>query len=331
MLLLLLLLAAPAAAAYNCTTVNGVEGACELKLSQLTLAGSRLSGCGAYGGMYFWSGIAATSCAYATQDKTFTEQLEMGIRYFDFDLSYIHKSQESLPYWEEGPVMVSIGSSVAYSRSLRKALTEIRDFLNSNRNEVVSMRIKKYHPVTREMRDNLLKSISPLFNSVFGPEGSEGVQLTWETSITNVGRMIADNQRMVLYLNKDLWGTLQSDSRAHALNDLESQDNLYGYKSCQNQHQIAEYLLNFKKINFRNLPVVVNWWLASGHACNTALAELCTEDVEHLQTVYDEVLEGTHLDRPVNVVLADYVQPSLVREVNKMNEKAVKYYADHPW
>ena len=94
----------------------------------------------------------------------------MGIRAFDFDISYIHKSEESLPYWEEGPVIVSIGSSaVAYSRSLRMALVEIQDFLNSNRDEVLSMQIANYYPKTREIRDHLIRTMKPLFDSVFGP------------------------------------------------------------------------------------------------------------------------------------------------------------------
>jgi len=280
--------------------------------------------------MYFWSGIAATDCGYATQDKTITEQLAMGIRYLDFDISYIHKSQESLPYWEEGPVLVDIGTSVAYSTSLRKALTEIREFLTANRDEVIGMRIKQYYPRTREMRDNLLSVIKPLYDSVFGPEGSEGVQLTWYTD-KPLRYLVENNERMVLYLNKDLWGTEQSDYRASPLTQFESQANLYGFYNCQNHHQIAEYLLNIDNINMRQIPALVNWWLSTGKPCLSEKADLCMTDVEHVETVWDEVMEGTHLHRPVNIVLADYVRPELVQVVKKLNNKAVQFYKTKPW
>jgi len=331
MFLTVLLSILSASLAYNCTKVNGIEGACDLKLNQITLAGSRLSGCGAFGHMYYWSGGAALDCYYATQDKSITEQLQMGIRSFDFDISYIHKSEESLPWWEEGPVLVSIGSSaVAYSRSLRLALTEIRDFLNSNRDEVLTIRIAQYYPRTREIRDHLIRSIKPLFDSVFGPEGSEGVQLTFYTTLRPLRHMIESNERMALYLHKDLWGHLESDYRAHPLVQFESSSEESGYYNCYNPHQLAEQILKIDGINKRNIPLLVNWWLNSS-ACVSEIADVCMEVVESVETVWDEVLMGTHLRRPVNVISTYYVRSRLVDVVNKLNKKAVKFYKEHPW
>ena len=41
--------------------------------------------------------------------------------------------------------------------------------------------------------------------------------------------MIESNERMVLYLNKDFWGTTLSDFRAHADNFFESQVSFVTY------------------------------------------------------------------------------------------------------
>lgn len=333
MIVIAVLCLVPASLAYDCTKVNGIEGACDLKLHQITLAGSRLSGCGAWSTMYYWSGGAVSSCHYATQDKTITQQLEMGIRAFDFDISYIHKSQESLPYWEEGPVLASIGSShVAYSRSLRMALVEIRDFMNSNRDEVLSMQIANYYPRTREIRDHLLRTIKPLFDSVFGPEGSEGVQLTFFTTLRPLRYMIESNERMVLYLNKDMWGHELSDYRVHPLTQFESQNSHYSYYDCTtyNPRRLAEEILKIDGINKRQIRLVVRWWL-DGSGCIQYMGASCIDVVDRLEVVWNEVIKGTHLHRPINIVMADYVRPQLAEVVNRLNRMAVEFYKTNPW
>lgn len=333
MLVLILISLVGGSLAYNCTTVNGIP-ACDLKLHQITLAGSRHSGCGAFGPMYYWSGGKASSCYYATQDKSITEQLEMGIRDLSFDISYIHKSEESLPYWEEGPVIVSIGSTaVAYSRSLRKALVEIRDFMNSNRDEILTMQIRNYYPRTREIRDHLLRTLKPLFDSVFGPERSEGVQMTFYSTLRPLRYLIENNERMVLYLNKDMWGHELSDYRAHPLTQFESQNSHYSYSNCHsyNPYRLAEEILKIDQINERNIRVVVNWWLENGSGCVSTMAATCTAEVGKLEAVWTDVIQGTHLHRPINVVVSDYVREALVSEVSELNRKAVEYYKTKPW
>ena len=330
MILLLVLAAVAAADDYKCTTVNGVEGACDLMFYQQTYAGSRLSGAGAYGSMYFWSGISATACTYATQSKSITEQLQMGVRFFDFDVSYIHPSQESLPYWEAGPVLVSQGSSaVAYSRSLKKALTEIKTFMDANRDSVVSMRIKRYYPETREIRDHLIRTLKPTFDSVFG---EDGVQLTFYMTLKPLRYMVESNERMVLYLARDFWGRLESDFRAAAwTNVFETAEDVYGYNNCHNPHQLSEDIVHMDGINKRNIPLCVNWWITSAQ-CVSSSGPVCTDAAaDDLKIVAQKVLDGTHLHRPVNFILADYVSAKYVGVVQEINRKSVEYYKTKPW
>ena len=54
--------------------------------------------------MYWYSGIIAPSCFIRNQDKSITQQLELGIRYFDFDLAHLEES--SGDWWEVGLVLV---------------------------------------------------------------------------------------------------------------------------------------------------------------------------------------------------------------------------------
>ena len=39
--------------------------------------------------MWHWSGLNAKACWYRNQGLAITAQLDLGIRYFDFDVSYI--------------------------------------------------------------------------------------------------------------------------------------------------------------------------------------------------------------------------------------------------
>ena len=81
MLALVLICFFSISSARVCTTVNGVAGACDLLMNQFTFAGTHNSGVGAWGGVWHWSGIQASSCWYRSQDKSITEQMELGIRY----------------------------------------------------------------------------------------------------------------------------------------------------------------------------------------------------------------------------------------------------------
>jgi len=112
---------------------------------------------------------------------------------------------------------------------------------------------------------------------------------------------------------------------------MESQKNLAGSWNCKAENKIQEYLLDMAKINYRDIPVIVNWWLATGSPCMSDRASMCMRDVAGIETIWKEVLYGTHLRRPINVVMADYVRPALVQKVNELNKKAVAFYRAHPW
>ena len=59
---------------------NGLAGLCQLKLNQVTLAGTHNSGAGFDGVLKYGSGVAALSCFYRNQGVSITGQLDLGIR-----------------------------------------------------------------------------------------------------------------------------------------------------------------------------------------------------------------------------------------------------------
>jgi hypothetical protein len=114
--------------AINC---NGLSGLCDLRIDQATFPGSHNAGSGFDGVLYYWSGIAASSCLYRNQGKTFSEQLEFGIRYFDVDTCY--GENEALNCHCSG----SDGTNCAYTGSIEKGLRQIDNWMKSHANEVM--------------------------------------------------------------------------------------------------------------------------------------------------------------------------------------------------
>lgn len=73
---------------------NGMEELCDLRLNQVTLAGTHNSGSGSNGHLYHWGGGIAVSSLWRNQQWGFTRQLDYGIRYFDIDTCYVDKVRE---------------------------------------------------------------------------------------------------------------------------------------------------------------------------------------------------------------------------------------------
>lgn len=74
----------------NAIHCNGLSELCDLQIDQATFPGSHNSGAGFDGILKYGSGILAASCFYRNQDKSFSGQLEFGIRYFDVYTCYRH-------------------------------------------------------------------------------------------------------------------------------------------------------------------------------------------------------------------------------------------------
>ncbi|CAB4028986.1 PI-PLC X domain-containing 1-like, partial [Paramuricea clavata] len=108
---------------------NGLRDLCGLRIDQITFPGSHNAGSGFDGLLYYWSGgIAPSTCLYRNHGKSFSEQLEFGIRYFDVDICY--GETEALNCHCD-PL------NCAYTGSIGKGLSQIDAWMKSHPNEVI--------------------------------------------------------------------------------------------------------------------------------------------------------------------------------------------------
>ena len=67
---------------------------CDLKLDQVTFAGSHNAGSGFDGVLHYWSGGAVSSCFYRNHGLSFDKQLDFGVRFFELTLVGIAKTMK---------------------------------------------------------------------------------------------------------------------------------------------------------------------------------------------------------------------------------------------
>lgn len=301
------------ASARTCSTVNGVSGACHLKLNQFTLAGTHNSGAGAYGAMYHWAGTQASGCWYPNQDKTITEQLVLGVRYFDFDTAYIGPGHASGAYWEEGIVIVH---GKAYSRSLRRALKEIEVFMGAHPDSLVVIRIRSDYAqwATSSVKLHLPTELSCLVTS-------ENVRLNEERNPL-LSTAISTNKRMIVFISPNL---LSSPRYLHTLHTVENGNYGYAISNCFEAVNIENGILADARAKVGYFAVQVNWYNTQG-LCNGHLAGVCDgEELTKLEVINKVIVLKT--GRPINLVLIDYVGTGGVRlsdVVRRINEYNVK-------
>ncbi|XP_028390762.1 uncharacterized protein LOC114515665 [Dendronephthya gigantea] len=134
---------------------NGLPDLCDLRIDQVTYPASHNAGSGFDGLLYWGSGGAAPSCSIRNHDKSYSEQLEYGIRYFDVDTCYGDKEGEALN--------CHCGADCGYTGSIKKGLEQIDRWMQSHPNEVALIHFnhnvqKGYEAkIARSIEDTLLK------------------------------------------------------------------------------------------------------------------------------------------------------------------------------
>jgi len=312
----ILVLLSLVSASEACTTVNGIAGACDLRMNQFTFAGSHNSGVGAWGGVWHWSGIQALSCVYRSQDKSITEQMELGIRYFDFHVAYISADQASGDYWEEGIVIVN---KKAYARSLKKALVEIELFMQTHPDTVVVIRIKDVAKDSVALvKEHLPETLDFLMKGRYARLGF----------VTNVLLKNAVDHKMniFVFVEKSIY-TYHSQPRVYMneLQQVESYMGASGTSSCFGVEEMFRKLQKDHSTYMNSYQVQIDWYLSKG-LCVKELAGLCNDgELNKLEEINKKIIAYNY--RPVNLVLVDYVGSGSVRVadvVKRMNEYNVK-------
>jgi hypothetical protein len=192
--------------------VNGIAGACNLRLNQFTLAGTHNSGAGAEGLLYDYHTGAKTipSCWYRNQFKSITEQLEAGIRYFDFDVSYTYENGQKV-------IIIAHGESnfvKGYCGTFTHLLGDIINFMGKRPDEVVVVRMKDVlEPATVKqlLGPELDQLVNKMRNKVrFSPRDTQNPLLK---------DAIKKNERLFLYVNDSIDGKQES---VHKLAQIET-------------------------------------------------------------------------------------------------------------
>ena len=182
------------------------------------------------------------------QDKTITEQLQLGIRYLDFDLAHI--TQASGDWWEKGLVLVHCNDDIgcAYSRSLRKALLEVEDFLGRNRDEIVLIRFKDHAETSRSyIRQHLADEVLNIF------ETSSKVRINPNTN-PRLGDAITSNERLLIHVNGGFWPRKPFNS----LQQVESFRSAPGTSSCFSVEEIMKvFKSDWYRVKDDHFPVQV--------------------------------------------------------------------------
>ena len=116
---------------------NGVDGLCQLRYDQVTLAGTHNSGSGFSGNLFLSSGAVAPACFYRNQFMNYTAQLDFGIRWFDIDLCYV-TDDEATP---AVPAGLWTCHSNGYSGPLAEVLRQVDEWLKdiNNFQNIVSL------------------------------------------------------------------------------------------------------------------------------------------------------------------------------------------------
>ena len=179
--------------------MNGIEGACNLALSQFTLSGAHNTGSGSFGPMRMREDAPINldpeglACYYQNHDISITNMLELGVRHLDMDVSYITEEESnSGEYYEIGIVLVH---GLAYSKSLRRALLEINTWLGKaeNRNEVVVLRADNHDG---EKREEIAGALEEEFRVVTSTKMNPSPNPL-------LGDAVKRNERLVVFMNKE--------------------------------------------------------------------------------------------------------------------------------
>ena len=179
--------------------MNGIEGACNLALSQFTLSGAHNTGSGSLGPMRVREDAPidpdpeVLACYYQNHDISITNMLELGVRHLDMDVSYITEEESnSGEYYETGIVLVH---GLAYSKSLRRALLEINTWLGKaeNRNEVVVLRADNHHG---EKRQEIAGALEEEFRVVTSTKMNPSPNPL-------LGDAVKRNERLVVFMNTE--------------------------------------------------------------------------------------------------------------------------------
>ena len=316
-LIFILAVTAKFTAAINC---NGLPELCDLRIDQATFPGSHNAGSGFDGVLKYWSGVPAASCSYRNHDKSFTEQLDFGIRYFDVDTCY--GQNEALNCHCSG------GGTCAYTGSIEKSLLQIDTWMKSHPHEIVVIHFN--NNAQEGHRDKIAKSLEKLLPKLWQPNNSGKLAMNnqynpnrrWPT----LGDAVRRNQRIFVFMDNNLsqyispyydWlvtsnGIIASSWDSNAVSSSCSGITANAKRKC------------YPYADFIELSAFGSYGL-----CNWDMATICSKWLGEAQEECFKRRKTT--GKTVNFLLVDWLdyysgQESVINKAKFMNQKNVKEY-----
>ena len=298
---------------------NGLNDLCDLKINQATFPGSHNAGSGFDGHLHYLGGGLVFSCWYRNQRKSFIDQLNTGIRYFDIDTCY--KGDEAVNC-HCGPDNVC-----AYTGSVMKAMKQIDSWMKPRTTEVVIIHFNHnaQSPWENQIADSLQKTLLSLWN----PNGGGSLLMNtyhhryfvWPTLRT----AIAEKQRIFIFMDRKLERFYPHDWLHRSDTLIESSWGTVTFTTrCNGITKYAESKCNSTKV-FMELSAVGTKGLCvkdMAYKCSKWLGEAAEACLNKRKSKGG----GT-----VNFLTVDYVEyyheeESIINKAKYMNKKNIKRY-----
>lgn len=280
----------------------GIQGACDLRLDEITIAGAHNAGAGFNGHLYYHNPyLIALSCTYRNQIQNVTAMLEAGIRYFDIDLCF-----ESRDGYEKG---VWTCHKDAYGGPMSKFLKQVNDWLNKpqNRREIVVLHFNRDHE-KGEKEEIIGKTIVQQLTELWNPSeiNIKTGKLVMQPQIDDlIGNAIKSNKRVYVFLHDRSKKDMKESFLFH--------QNLIGYtwvsmayvgsNGCKNlAKKISDNCPYEARRKFVRLDLYLSWGL-----CIDDLASSCNKHLDYVtRRCYDKINQHRTYAQTVNFIVTDY-------------------------
>jgi len=284
-----------------CETCLGIQGACNLKLDEVTLAGAHNAGAGFDGQLkYHKPYISAISCAYRNQYRNVDDMLNAGIRYFDVDLCYEGRSGYAKGVWA--------CHSDAYGGPMYKFLAQIDKWINKpiNRREVVVLHFNRDHEVGKEKL--IGEGIVKLLKDRWNPSKSNiaNGKVTMQTNLDAlIGDSVKQNKRIYTFLHLRL--TMNSENFLFHHNYIGYTWNSMGWVGSDDckalATKVSDNCPHEARRKFVRLDLYLSWGL-----CVDDLASKCNKHIDYAAKRCVKNIEDASWTqaKTVNFIVIDY-------------------------
>jgi hypothetical protein len=233
------------------------------------------------------------------QYKSITQQLESGIRYFDFDVSYTYDGDDLRIVLMHGMT----GWVKGYGGFFRDALQEIFDFMALHRDAVVLVRMKNVFETS--VVSTLL---GQELQAVVDKNGDKAVRFS-PRGLRNRNPLLKDaiekNERLFLYVTKqiDTYGKMWKSW--NRLSQVET------HTSFSQTWEMDNYMLDelknevnkTKRVRNEWNPLQIDWYVKPVLHCLQKGARMCRDTLYRLEDFNKRIVDDFR--RPMNLILID--------------------------